>query len=99
MKIPNILLLLTLFISLPAIAEKEQKKPKKQPEITPVIQAMFSSPRNRDLIVHDEYCHPVTCGQDTFKKDQPNALLFGTSGESVQDTCALIGCESIGNLR
>ncbi|KZR64526.1 hypothetical protein PMIT1303_01571 [Prochlorococcus sp. MIT 1303] len=98
MKVPNILLLLTLLISLPAIAEEEQKKPKKQPELTPVIGAMFSSSRNRDVMVLDEYCHPVTCGQDTFKKDQPNAVLFGTSGESVQDTCALIGCESLGNL-
>ena len=86
-------MLLTLLISLPSIAEEEQKKPQEQPELRPVIRAMFSSPRNRDVRVHDEYCHPYPCGPDTFKKDQLNAVVFGTSGESGQDTCALIGCE------
>lgn len=53
MKTPGILILLTFLVSLPSIAEEEQKKPKKQPELTPVIRAMFSSPRNRDVRVHD----------------------------------------------
>ncbi|KZR65307.1 hypothetical protein PMIT1327_02399 [Prochlorococcus marinus str. MIT 1327] len=54
-KTPNILLLLTFLVSLPSMAEEEQKKPQKQPELTPVIRAMFSSPRNRNIRVHDAF--------------------------------------------
>ena len=62
MQLAACLLILTLLTSLPSIAEEEQKKPKKQPELTPVLRAMFSSPRNRDVRVHDGwsyYGHPA----------------------------------------
>ncbi len=46
-------LLQTFLVSLPPIAEEEQKKAQKQPELTPVIRAMFASPGNRGVRVHD----------------------------------------------
>ena len=71
-------LVLALLTALPSIAEEEQRKTQKQTELTPVIRAMFSSPRNRNIRDHDS-ANPTTIdGYPTWGPNCTNTFRWRT---------------------